>query len=138
LTDGLRGFVLDASALLAYLLRETGGEVVRAELSLGAVINSVNYAEVLSRLADAGQEPEIVDRRLRGRGLAGDLLRVVPLNEDDSVTTAQLRSLTRAHGLSLGDRACLATGLRLGLPVLTADRSWANLDVGVTIRLIRS
>jgi PIN domain nuclease of toxin-antitoxin system len=66
------------------------------------------------------------------------LLRVVPLNEDDSVTTAQLRSLTRAHGLSLGDRACLATGLRLGLPVLTADRSWANLDVGVTIRLIRS
>jgi PIN domain nuclease of toxin-antitoxin system len=66
------------------------------------------------------------------------LLRVVPLNEDDSVTIARLRPLTRAHGLSLGDRACLATALRLGRPVLTADRSWANFDVGVTIRLIRS
>jgi ribonuclease VapC len=137
LTDGRQGFVLDASALLAYLLRETGGEVVKAELSLGAAINSVNYAEVLSRLIDAGQDPEIVDRRLRERGLAGDLLEVIPLNESDSVTIARLRPLTRAHGLSMGDRACLATGLRLARPVLTADRAWEGVDVGVTVRLIR-
>jgi ribonuclease VapC len=53
------------------------------------------------------------------------------------VVIARLRPLTRAQGLSLGDRACLATGLRLGRPVITADRSWAALDVGVTIQLIR-
>jgi PIN domain nuclease of toxin-antitoxin system len=39
--------------------------------------------------------------------------------------------------LSLGDRACLALGLRLGSPVVTADRVWATVDVGVEIVLIR-
>jgi PIN domain nuclease of toxin-antitoxin system len=62
---------------------------------------------------------------------------VVPLHEDDAVVIARLRPLTKAQGLSLGDRASLATGLRLGRPVITADRAWAALDVGVTVRLIR-
>jgi len=53
------------------------------------------------------------------------------------VVIARLRAATRAQGLSLGDRACLATGLRLGWPVITADRSWAIVDVGVTVHLIR-
>ncbi len=135
--DGLQGSVLDASALLAYLLDEAGSDVVEAEFGLRSAISSVNYAEVLSRLADAGNSPEFIHRRLRERGLIGDLLMVTPLDEVDSVVIARLRPLTRAHGLSLGDRACLATALRLGLPVITADRAWASIDVGVTIRLIR-
>ena len=61
----------------------------------------------------------------------------MPRNEADSVTIARLRTLTRAQGLSLGDRACLATGLRLGRPVITADRGWVAIDVGVTVHLIR-
>ena len=55
----------------------------------------------------------------------------------DSVSIANLRGATRAKGLSLGDRACLATGLRLGGPVITADRAWAAVNVGVTVQLIR-
>lgn len=137
MTDGLSGAVLDASALLAYLRRETGSEIVEAALSLGTVINSINYAEVLSWLVDIGEEPEKVDQRLRELGLVGDLLVVVPLNEDDGVTIARLRRLTRPQGLSLGGRACLATALRLSQPVLTADRAWESVDVGVPIRLIR-
>jgi PIN domain nuclease of toxin-antitoxin system len=62
---------------------------------------------------------------------------VVPLTEQDAITIARLRAATRAQDLSLGDRACLATGLRLGLPVATVDRSWAALNVGVTVQLIR-
>ena len=136
--DGATPAVLDASALLAYIQGEAGRETVGAALVAGAVINAVNYAEVLSRVVDTGESGATADRRLREQGLIGDLLNVVPLSEEDSVTIARLRGLTRSQGLSLGDRACLATGLRLGRPVITADRAWAGIDVGVTVRLIRS
>jgi PIN domain nuclease of toxin-antitoxin system len=129
--------VLDASALLAYLQDEPGSDVVDAALFEGAVINAVNYAEVLTRLGDLGDEPAITHRRLQEQGLIGGLLEVIPLLGEEAVTVARLRPATRAFGLSLGDRACLATALRLARPVLTADRSWATVDVGVTVRLIR-
>jgi len=48
-----------------------------------------------------------------------------------------LRPQTKGIGLSLGDRACLALGRHMRLPVLTADRAWAKLRVGVEIRVIR-
>ena len=47
------------------------------------------------------------------------------------------RNVTRAAGLSLGDRACLALAKSQGGLVLTADRVWATLDIGVEIELIR-
>jgi len=40
-------------------------------------------------------------------------------------------------GLSLGDRACLALALREQAPVLTGDRAWSKVDVGVEVVLIR-
>ena len=44
---------------------------------------------------------------------------------------------TKELGLSLGDRACLALAIHLDLPVLTADKIWQQLDIGVSIQLIR-
>jgi PIN domain nuclease of toxin-antitoxin system len=130
--------VLDASALLAYIQDEPGSNIVEASLVFGPVINVVNYAEVLSRLSDGGQDVTSAHRRLQQRGLIGDVLTVIPLHEDDAVTIARLRPLTRSQGLSLGDRACLATALRLRRPVITADRGWAAVDVGVAVYLIRT
>lgn len=92
----------------------------------------MNLAEVLSKLADAGQEPE--EARSRIRGLA---LNVVSFDEDLAVETAQLRRRTVPKGLSLGDRACLALGRLRRLPVLTADGSWRGVVPEVEIRLIR-
>jgi ribonuclease VapC len=48
-----------------------------------------------------------------------------------------LRASSRAFGLSLCDRACLALAQSLALPALTADRSWARLDLGIAIEVIR-
>jgi PIN domain nuclease of toxin-antitoxin system len=135
--DG-RSSVLDASALLAYLRDEQGSMMVDEALARGAVMNAVNWAEVLSRLTDeTGEEVDSIIRRLTEEGLVGGLLDLLPLTVEDAVTIAQLRSTTRPHGLSLADRACLATGLRLGLTVLTADRTWDNLSLQTVIRVIR-
>ncbi|HET7034820.1 MAG TPA: type II toxin-antitoxin system VapC family toxin [Thermomicrobiaceae bacterium] len=138
MTGGATNVLLDASALLAYLRREPGGDVVLNLLTAGACITTINYAEVLTRLSDAGEDPATAHQRLHAQGLIGGPLTIVTLTFDDAVTIAQLRRATRSQGLSLGDRACLAAGLRLGLPVLTADRSWTTVNVGVTVQLIRT
>ncbi len=62
---------------------------------------------------------------------------IVPFDQELASIAAGLESLTRPFGLSLGDRACLALGIRLSLPILTADQAWAKLDVGVKVELIR-
>ena len=103
----------------------------------GALISVLNYAEVLSKLADMGRDPAASHRELVDRGLLGNLIELVPFMEADAIAAAELRSQTRPLGLSLADRGCLATALRLGRPVLTADRTWAAVQAGVTISLIR-
>ncbi len=123
--------VLDASAVLAVLNGEPGAEAVWEYLP-GAQLSAVNAAEVAAKLVDGGLGAE-------GAGQSLDRLgaRVVPFEAADVVPVAQMRSATRAAGLSLGDRACLALARRLGVPALTADRQWRDLQVDVEVRLIR-
>jgi len=130
--------VLDASALLAYLQGEAGSEEVRDAIGEGAAISAANWAEVLSKLIEAGEDAVALAGRLAREGLIGDAVKVVPLTAEDALAIAQLRPATRASGLSLGDRACLALGRRLGLPVLTTDRAWSDLALAdITVRPIR-
>lgn len=123
--------VLDATALLALLQEEPGAETV-AEAIPQSSISAINLAEVVGKLVDAGMPEEAVRTALAGLGIE-----VVPFDEDLAYRTGLLRPLTSPYGLSLGDRACLALGQRLGRPVLTADRVWASLKVGVKVRVIR-
>ena len=123
--------ILDASAILAYLKAEPGGDAVKAYLP-GATASAVNMAEVGTRLVDRGMSEHDMRTTIGNLGL-----NVVPFDQDTAYTAAALRARTRQAGLSLGDRACLALGIARKLPVLTADRSWAGLDLGIEIRLIR-
>jgi ribonuclease VapC len=129
--------VVDASALLAYLNDEAGADAVEATLVRGSAISAVNLAEVLSKLAEIGEDPHEVSEDLRRRGLLDGKLAVFPLTADDAVMIASLHRGTKAHGLSLGDRACLALARRLGVPAVTADRAWSRLKVGVKVEAIR-
>ena len=123
--------VLDASAILALLNAEPGAEVVEAALP-GAFTSTVNLSETVAKLAERGMPEGLIRVALGEIGL-----QVIPFDEDLAYQTGLLRVPTRSAGLSLGDRACLALGRRLKLPVLTTDRGWASLDVGVEVRLIR-
>jgi ribonuclease VapC len=128
--------VLDASALLAYLYEEEpGAERVVAVLDGSALVSAVNWCEVLSKLEDRGW-PTHADFMSRFRGLRA-ALEVVAFNEIEARMAASFRRSTRRAKLSLADRSCLATGRVHDLPVVTADRAWADLGLGVDVQLIR-
>lgn len=130
--------VLDASALLAFLRDEPGGDAVEELLEEGCAISAANWAEVLSRLTAEGKSPEESSEDLIERGILHTSLIVHPLDESQARRIATLRLVvTRDAGLSLADRACLALAHALNLPVYTADGAWRDADAGVEIRLIR-
>jgi ribonuclease VapC len=125
-------WVLDASALLAVLLEETGGEAVLRAIAEGASMSAVNFSESISRMLDLGAPSERVLDRIVEYGID-----VLEFDSEAALQTALFRQLTRSQGLSLGDRSCLALAQRLDLPALTADRQWATVDVGVRIVVCR-
>jgi PIN domain nuclease of toxin-antitoxin system len=129
--------VLDASALLAHLRDEPGGDVVAEAIASGAVISTVNLAEVFSRVAGRGEDPAKLAVELTQIGLLDGAITVEPFTAADAIDTGRLRALTRDAGLSLGDRACLALARRLDAPALSADTAWQGVAHGVELRAIR-
>jgi ribonuclease VapC len=127
----LSSWVLDASALLALLNGESGSERV-AEVLPDAGIASVNFSEVVAKLADEGRDESEIRSYLDALGLE-----IVEFNVELAYQAGFLRPLTRSIGLSFVDRACLALAASLGVPALTCDRVWTTLSLGVSIELIR-
>jgi PIN domain nuclease of toxin-antitoxin system len=123
--------VLDASAVLALLQQEAGSEVVALRLS-GAAMSAVNLSEVVAKLADAGMPDSEIRQAIQPLGLD-----VRSFDEEAAYAAGLLRPRTRSLGLSLGDRACLALGLGLSRPVVTTERSWKRLTIGVDVVLAR-
>lgn len=123
--------VVDSSVVLAAMLGEMTTADAEPWLS-GACISAVNLAEVVTRLTDRGvSHNELTD------SLIDMDLDVRPFDHEQAVGAGLLRSATRSLGLSLGDRACLALALQLGLPIATGDKAWAKLDLGLKVELIR-
>ncbi len=125
--------VLDASAVLAYLQDENGSDKVHEILSEGkGMLSAVNYAEVVGKLLEAGMAEGTVKTALELLDL-----HIEPLDDEQAWQAGVLRTATRALGLSLGDRACLALAQVKKLPVITADRHWEKLTTGLTITQLR-
>ena len=123
--------VFDSSALLAIAFDESGAEVARTALKEG-ILSAVNASEVVSRFVDLGVSEKQAREWLMKFGLP-----IRPFDEELAVAAGILRLDTKKIGLSLGDRACLALALREGCSVITADRNWNRLDLGVEIEMVR-
>lgn len=140
--------VLDASAIVALVLRENGMDVIRKIITSGvAVTTPTGLAEALITCRRKGYQGSRDD-------LAASLvdlgLDVVPMVEADGVEMAFLLERsddmatdggTRADKvgrLSLGDAACLAVAHRLDLTAVVSDGTWEVLNVpGLRIQPFR-
>jgi PIN domain nuclease of toxin-antitoxin system len=125
--------ILDASALLAFLLAEPGKERVADALMTGATMTTVNFAEVAAKYVLRGakaQAATLVDRLP---------VTLVPVDTDLALRSALMADITRTIGASLGDRICLALGQRTGQTILTADTGWGDIagDVGAVVEIVR-
>lgn len=128
--------VLDASAILALLKGEDGAETVERKLNEGTptadgftgLMSTVNLVEVRQYVSEAKAAPlEAEDSPIA----------IVPFTISQAHVAASLREPTRALGLSLADRACLALGLETDLTVVTAEREWLTLGLRITVEHIR-
>jgi PIN domain nuclease of toxin-antitoxin system len=115
------------------LFDEQGTELVAEILNMGdAVVSSVNYAETVSKLVDRQMPEEMIRITMENLGLE-----VVAFDESQAQLTGILRKSCSSFGLSLGDRACFALAKVTNYPVMTADRVWGKVMLGVEVKLIR-
>lgn len=122
---------LDASALLAWVLRERGCDTIDRVLAVSVVPVSA-MVEVLYRAVERGHglPPAHLHADLIALGVV-----VEPVQAADAVRAAELIASSKASpepgSLSLGDGLCIAVAERLGLPLTGGDRYWSQLDVRV-------
>lgn len=127
--------VIDTSAVIALINKEEGFEVVEKHLG-NAIISSVNFSEVITMVNRELFKTE--NERAEGLKLIKNTFsHIVEFDVEQAITAASLDSITKKYGLSLGDRACLALAKSQKLPVLTADKVWKELEIGVKVQLIR-
>jgi ribonuclease VapC len=118
-------YVLDASAVLAAFFVEPGAEAVADKMD-GALLCSVSYSEVVSKLVDRGTPAEQIVE------IMGQLdVELVTADRELAMKAGLLRAETRGKGLSLRDRYCLALAASRNAVAVTADRALAGLDIGL-------
>jgi len=123
-------YVIDASALLAMLGREPGGDAVATLLSI-ALVSAVNWSEVLQKARGHGIDTHGLREDLESLGVE-----LVPFGADEAAAAADLWH-RGGRSIAMADRACLATAAIRGCTAVTADRAWASLDLGVDVEVIR-
>ena len=121
--------VVDASVVLAWLQDEPGADEAEPMLMEG-LIGAANWSEVLQKTRQHGAQAGIVGRLLASFGLT-----IAEVTAEDAEISACL--WREGTPLSLGDRLCLALGVRTGLPVATADAAWVEIDEPPAVILIR-
>lgn len=128
----MASIVFDASAILALLRDEPGANIVARYIGDG-LISAVNLQEVIKGLL---RREVPIDAALAM--LDALHLDVRPHGRDDAVAAARLYPATKEFGSGLGDRTCMALAIAEGLPVLTADREWARIEIpGLKLLLAR-
>lgn len=124
-------YMLDASAVLAMMLDEAGGDQVRERLA-SSQISTVNLSEVVAKLQEGGVPDEII-----ASSLAELNFDVLAFDQSQAVRAGLLRASTQSIGLSLGDRACLSAAGSCNAVAVTTDRAWGKLELDIAVEVLR-
>jgi ribonuclease VapC len=127
----LSEFVLDASALLALVQDEPGGEKVGPMIP-HAIMSAVNFGETVQRLRRGGMPLESVVTVLTSL-----VPTPIAFDKETAYIAASIHEKTRGQGISFGDCACLALAMMRDVPAVTAERKWNECRVGVRVIRIR-
>ena len=124
--------VFDSSALITLFAKEPGYETVRQNLR-HAIISSVNIAEVYKYCIEVQDLIEDDCRTLIK--LSG--IKIIDFCEEQALISAKIIKKTKQYGLSLGDRGCIALAMFKNYPILTCDKIWQKVDLGVEFIMAR-
>ncbi len=124
--------VLDASALLAVMNHEPGADIVRVSI-VGSLMSAVNYSEVMKKTIERSIAVSSLHALIETASIE-----IVTFDRALAEASAELYPETKAHGMSLADRACLALGIQRKLMVLTAERKMRIKTLPITVKLIRN
>ena len=125
--------ILDSSALIALLKNEPYFKHLREVLPFSAM-STVNVAEVAKYFVEKHNIAIAVIKN----AIESSLYEVIPFDSEQAYISAELITITKRYGLSIGDRACLALAITKKYPVYTADKIWANLNIpNLSINIIR-
>jgi PIN domain nuclease of toxin-antitoxin system len=116
---------------MCLIRKEPGAEIVKAALP-ESCISAVNLGEIVAKMSELGMDEALIAQVLDPLQLS-----VVPFDTALAHASGMLRRSTRALGLSLGDRACLALAAKLGVTALTTDKAWKGLHAVASIALAR-
>lgn len=122
---------LDTSVIMAILLDESGRDTA-ARLAPGGTLSSVNLAEIITKCIEKAVPPDLAQDYIRHSNIE-----IVAFDADHAALAGDLYKVAKKGVLSLGDRACIATAMKLNAVALTADRAWSSLDLPCQIELIR-
>lgn len=115
--------LFDASALLALIQQENGYEQLE-DVVANAVISSVNLSEVISVLARSGMPKDVINETINS-----SITDVIPFSRNEAIFAGELITKSKKLGLSLGDRACIATSIVYNLKLYTTDQIWQKLEL---------
>lgn len=136
--------LLDASALVALVLREHGWRTVDVIVDSGLALTTPNALVETFEICRQKNTGISQDEMLQLLKLKN--VQVVPLVEDDAVEAGYIyrkaaehnsKSLAQIH-ISLADVTLLAVGKRLNAIVVFSDNAWELIDLpGIEVRPFR-
>lgn len=127
ITSYKKKYIFDTSAIIALIKQEPGYQILENVLA-NAAMSAVNLSELISVLTRSEIAEEEVNE------IITDLVpQIIPFTNDIAIRAGKLIKNTKKFGLSLGDRACLATGIHHHMTIYTTDKIWQELKLTLVL-----